>query len=339
MLSGSLDFCTFESFDHQMSTAHALPLPRRRHNLAEPWRRLTDRWRNGGVEEYLLGQSDGMRQLRRLRVHAGFELTEHRIALGNLPEVYRGFSIVHLTDIHHGLYFPADALSAVVELANELEPDLVALTGDFVTASRAYIEPAAEILGGLRATHGVFAVLGNHDFRVGAREIAQALDRNGVEMLRNTHKTLRRRGQNLYLAGIDDFRYRADLPRAMRGIPNGAPTVLLSHNPSIIDMAAEMGINLVLSGHTHGGQVRLPVVGTIYGKSEEKLRFKVGRDSLGPTQIYVSRGIGTVVLPVRYGCPAEIPHFILEPEGKFSAEAARPSAADSRHRARPDARR
>ena len=278
-----------------------------------------------------------MRQLRRLRLRAGIELTEHRMGLENLPEAFRGFRIVHLTDLHHGLYFPADALSAVVELTNELEPDIVAVTGDFVTRSRNYIEPVAEMLSGLRACSGVFAVLGNHDFRVGADAIARALGKNGIEVLRNRHVTLRRKGQKCYLAGVDDLLYRADLSRAMRGIPHGAPTLLLSHNPAIIGEAANMGINLVLSGHTHGGQVKLPLIGCVYGRSEKNMRFKIGRDSLGPTQIYVSRGIGTVVLPVRYGCPSEIPHFVLEPYRERLHESFRSSYAAGWQSAAPDA--
>lgn len=297
-----------------MSLAHALLAHAgRRQNLSEPLHRLRGRWRNGGVEEYSLGLSRGMRQLRHLGLRARIELTEHRMALASLPEAFRGFRIVHLTDIHHGLYFPSEALAAVVEMTNELQPDVVAVTGDFVTRSRNYIEPVAEMLSGLRARSGVFAVLGNHDFRVGAYEIARALDDHGIEVLRNRHVTLRRNGQKLHLAGVDDLLYRADLARAMRGVPLGAPTVLLSHNPAIIDQASRRRIDLVLSGHTHGGQVKLPFIGCVYGRSREKMRFKIGCDSLGSTQIYVSRGIGTVVLPVRYGCPPEIPHFVLEP--------------------------
>lgn len=308
-----------------MSYTYVFPQPKRR-TLAEPWHRLQGRWRNGGVETYSLGQSSGISQLNRLGLQSRIEVTEHRIGLPNLPEPFHGLRVVQLTDIHHGLYFPAAALSLVVELANKLEPDIVALTGDFVTRSRNYIEPAAEMLGALRAREGVFAVLGNHDFRVGADSIAAALDHHGVEVLRNRHVTLRRRGQKFCLAGIDDFLYRADLPRAVRGIPKGTPTLLLSHNPSIIEDAAELGLSLVLSGHTHGGQVRLPFIGCLYGRSDEQMRFKKGRDSLGETQIYVSRGLGTVVLPVRYGCPSEIPHFVLEPSRELSTEARSASA-------------
>jgi predicted MPP superfamily phosphohydrolase len=160
--------------------------------------------------------------------------------------------------------------------------------------------------------HGVFLPGGNHDFRVGADEITESLERAGISVLRNAHTRLRRRGQSLYLAGIDDWNYRPDLPRAIRGIPKNSSTVLLSHNPAIIQAAAQEKIGLVLSGHTHGGQVNLPFLGNIWGRSPEQLQFKVGWGRLGHTQIYVSRGIGTIVLPLRFRCPAEIPQLSLE---------------------------
>lgn len=280
--------------------------------------RILERWQRGGVEHYSLyseprpGRATELR--RRWRADQAIEVSEHRIALAGLPEAFRGLRIVHLTDIHHGLYLPLEAVEHAVAIANRLEPDVVALTGDFVTFSPAYIEPVARVLGGLRARHGAFAVLGNHDFRVSAARIARALAREGVHVLRNQHTVLRRRGAPLYLAGVDDLHYHADLGRALRGIPAGAATVLLSHNPGIIGRAAAAGVGLVLSGHTHGGQVNLPLVGSIYGRSPRRLRFKCGWDRLGGTQIYVSRGIGTVVVPLRYRCPAEIPHLSLAPQ-------------------------
>jgi uncharacterized protein len=284
----------------------------RRPRLAEPLHRLAGRWRNGGVEEYPLGVEEGPRHRRWRGNGLGIEITEHEIGLHLLPHPFRGFRIIQLSDIHHGLYFPAQALADTVEIVNRREPDLIALTGDFVTYSRAYIQSAAEILGNLKAREGVFAVLGNHDFRVGAEEIARALRRSGIEVLRNRHTILRRRGQSFYLAGVDDWNYTADLSRALRGVPHPAPSLLLSHHPAIVDSAARAGVSLVLAGHTHGGQVHLPVVGTIYGRTPEKMRFKVGWARLGPTQIYVTRGIGTIVLPVRYRCSPEIPEFTLE---------------------------
>jgi predicted MPP superfamily phosphohydrolase len=293
------------------------------------------RWNHGGIEHYSLSSAGAAHDVPLAwSLEGGIEVTQQRIWVHRLPEAFRGFRIVQLSDIHHGLFVPLYTVIEAVELANQLEPDLVVLTGDFVTYSRAYVEPTAAMLGHLRARYGVFAVLGNHDFRVGGDQVACALRRERIEVLRNRHTAVRRRGQALYVAGIDDFGYGADLPRALRGIPPGAPIVLLAHNPRIIRPAARNGVSLVLAGHTHGGQVNLPLVGTIYGRSPEGMRFKIGWDRLGPTQIYVSRGIGTVVLPVRVRCPAEIPHFELQPH-----DADRAPNRDERSRTKEDAER
>ncbi len=282
-------------------------------------KRLVHRWQSGGVEDYELravngGHGRGQRLLRVWGVESSIEVSEHRIPLAGLPEVFRGLRVVHLTDIHHGLYLPLQAVMDAVELANRLEPDVVALTGDYITYSRSYIEPVAQVLGLLRARCGVFASLGNHDFRVGADQVTRALRRCGVDVLRNQRAAIRRGHHVLHVAGIEDTGYGADLPRALRGVPVGAPVVLLSHNPGIVRKAARAGVGLILSGHTHGGQFKLPVVGSIYGRPIERTRFKSGLDFYGHTQIYVSRGIGTIVLPVRFRCPAEIPLLRLYPD-------------------------
>ncbi|MBI1750826.1 MAG: metallophosphoesterase [Acidobacteria bacterium] len=294
------------------------------------WDRLVERWsRDFGssfVEDYSFAGAERHRALHR-RVYDGrIEVTEHRIRLHNLPENFRGLRIVQLSDIHHSLFLPFHAVLDAVSLANRLKPDVIALTGDFVTYSRAYIEPVAAILGTLRARHGVFAVLGNHDFRVDAGEVTRALERHAIEVLRNRHTLIRHAGHSLPIAGIDDLGYSADLSRALHGIRPGAPSILLSHNPKIIRRAAHCQVSLVLSGHTHGGQINLPFAGTVFGRSPERMRFKSGWDRLGPTQIYVSRGIGTVVLPLRVRCPAEIPHFHLQPYDSSRAAPHRLSA-------------
>jgi len=253
------------------------------------------------------------------RFRGGLSITAQRIWLSDLSEGFRGFRILQLSDIHHSLFVSLDQVAAVVELSNRLKPDLVALTGDFVSYSRSSIEPVAEILGGLRARGGVVAVLGNHDFRVGADAVERALRRRRIQVLRNRHRLLQRRGATLYLAGVDDYGYGADLGEAMRGIPEDAPTILLAHNPRLVTAAACRGIGLVLSGHTHGGQVNLPLLGTVYGRSPEQMRFKMGWDRLGGTQIYVSRGIGTIVLPLRWRCPAEVPLLELQPHQRHES--------------------
>jgi predicted MPP superfamily phosphohydrolase len=271
--------------------------------------RWIGRWRRGGIEHYSTGAalepSAGWRSGNR------FSVNDERIWLDALPSKFHGLRIVQISDIHHGLFLPQEWLSEAVRQANRLNPDVIALTGDFVTYSRRNIGPAAELLGRLRARYGVYAVLGNHDFRVDADAITSALRRQRIDVLRNRHVTLWFGGESVYLAGVDDYGYGADLRRAMRGVPRDAATVLLAHNPRVIHLASRHNVSLVLSGHTHGGQVNLPLLGTVYGRSPERLRYKIGWDRMGTTQIYVSRGIGTIVLPWRLRCPAEITHLEL----------------------------
>ena len=280
-------------------------------SLGERLTRWMSRWRRGGIEHYTSGETN----LKRARWASGdrFVVNNERIWLDALPEAFSGLRVVQISDIHHGLFLPEPWLAEAVQQTNRLRPDIVVLTGDFVTYSRANIEPAAEILSRLRARYGVLAVLGNHDFRVGADAVTAALRRKHIEVLRNQHNTVQFGGSSLYVAGVDDYGYGADVRRAVRGIPRDAATILLAHNPRIIHLASRHGVSLVLSGHTHGGQVNLPLLGTVYGRSPERLRYKIGWDRLGATQIYVSRGIGTIVLPWRVRCPAEITHLELLP--------------------------
>ncbi len=235
------------------------------------------------------------------------EITETDIHLSRLGKSFEGLRIVHLTDIHHSLYTTVEEVERAVHLANRLRPDLVAMTGDYVTLSPSYIDDVARVLGKLRARLGVFAVLGNHDFQVDPDVITKALESHRIHVLRNRHFALRSGRDRLWLIGVDDMWWAADdLGAAMGRIPAHDPKILLCHNPLGIRMAASHGIDLVLSGHTHGGQVRLPVVRKIFGKSKLGQRFVEGWNRLDGTQIYISRGIGKVLLPVRVGCPPEI---------------------------------
>ena len=271
--------------------------------------RWLGRWRRGGIEHYSSDSAEAAFPI--WRPGQRFSVNEERIWLDALPSAFQGLRVVQISDIHHGLFLPKEWLSEAVRQANRLKPDIIALTGDFVTYSRRNIGPAAELLGRLRARYGVYAVLGNHDFRVDAAAVTEALRRQQIDVLRNRHVVLELAGQSLYLAGVDDYGYGADLRRAMRGVPRDAATVLLAHNPRVIHLASRHNVSLVLSGHTHGGQVNLPLLGTVYGRSPERLRYKIGWDRMGATQIYVSRGIGTIVLPWRLRCPAEITHLEL----------------------------
>lgn len=235
------------------------------------------------------------------------EVSETDIWLRRLPEPFDGLRIVHLTDVHHSLFTPIEDVERAVHLANRLRPDLVALTGDYVTLSRSTIWPVARALGKLRARLGVFAVLGNHDFSTDPDEITRALKSERIRVLRNQHFALRSRRTHLWIVGVDDRWWEADdLPAALRHVPARDAKILLCHNPVGVRQASEHGVDLVLSGHTHGGQVRLPVVGSVYGRSKLGERFVEGWNRLNGTQIYISRGIGKVLLPIRVGCPSEI---------------------------------
>ena len=235
------------------------------------------------------------------------EITEMDIHIRRLSPAYDGLKIVHLTDIHHSLYTPLEDVERAVKMTNHLQPDLICLTGDYVTFSPTYIWPVAQVLGRLRARMGVFAVLGNHDFNVDADEMTRALEAQHIHVLRNSHISLGSGHDHLWLVGVDDLWWSADdLEAGMRHVPARDPKILLCHNPVGIRMAAEHHIDLVLSGHTHGGQVRLPLLGAWYGRSKLGKRFVQGWNRLDGTQIYVSRGIGKVVLTLRAGCPPEI---------------------------------
>lgn len=234
------------------------------------------------------------------------ELTDTTIWLHRLPLAFDGLKIAHLTDIHHSLFTPLEEVERAVQLANGLQPDVVALTGDYVTSSPAYIGPVAQALGKLRARCGVFAVLGNHDFQVDAGEVTRALRSNHIRVLRNSRYPMQAGSRTLWVVGVDDLWWNSDdLPAALESVPTRDPKILLCHNPLGIWQASARGIDLVLSGHTHGGQVRLPGFRSLY-RSKLGERFVEGWNRLDSTQIYVSRGIGKVVVPIRVACPAEI---------------------------------
>jgi uncharacterized protein len=235
------------------------------------------------------------------------EITDTTIWLRRLPAAHDGLKIVQLTDLHHSLFTHLEEIKRAVHLSNRLRPDLVVLTGDYVTLSRDYIWPLARALGKLRARLGVFAVLGNHDFQVDADEVTRALRAERIRVLRNSHYALRAGSAALWMVGVDDLWWQADdLDAALRSVPVRDAKILLCHNPLGIHQASQKGIDLVLSGHTHGGQVLLPVVGSFIGRSKLGERFIAGWNRLNDTQIYISRGIGKVLVPLRVGCPSEI---------------------------------
>jgi predicted MPP superfamily phosphohydrolase len=236
-----------------------------------------------------------------------YELTETVVRVRDLPERFEGFRIVQVSDVHHGRLVPIEEVRRVVELANSARADMVALTGDYTTSLKRYVEPCAEALAGLRAPEGVWAVLGNHDHNTDGPLTRQALRRRGVEVLTNQNTTLRRGADVLQLAGADDWGWgKADFARAVQGLDKSKPTLMLSHEPVALDVPETRGVSLILSGHTHGGQVTLPVVGAPAAYVWKHLKYLRGMYEDEGTQLYVSRGTGMIGVPVRIGARPEV---------------------------------
>jgi predicted MPP superfamily phosphohydrolase len=232
-------------------------------------------------------------------------IERQQIYLRRLPKGLDGLRIVHLSDLHFGPIVNPKHLERAIEAANDLRPDLIALTGDYISHDRSYAAPCAELVGRLRARYGVYAVLGNHDHWTDAALIADLFRAEGITVLLNEGMRLDLNGESFWLSGVNDTMVGLeDLPLALAGSGDNEMKLLLAHNPIILRRAARAGVDLVLSGHTHGGQVTLRPEKNLSGRPRRRLLRGLGRR--GNTQIYVTRGLGTVVLPIRYGCPPEV---------------------------------
>ncbi|MDQ3713056.1 MAG: metallophosphoesterase [Acidobacteriota bacterium] len=226
------------------------------------------------------------------------------ITLKRLPKNLDGFRIVHLSDIHHSPFTSLEHIIRAVEIANQLKPDMFVLTGDFVSHESEYIAPMAKVMGTLKSEFGTFACLGNHDHWTDAELVTNHLRGENITVLINEGFRFVARGASFWLCGVDDYMVgKTDLRSALRGSFPDEIKILLAHNPKILYRAARATVDLMLSGHTHGGQVKI--------RNEEKRilprrKFASGLYRRKDTQVYITRGIGTVVLPVRFGCPPEV---------------------------------
>jgi predicted MPP superfamily phosphohydrolase len=234
-------------------------------------------------------------------------LIAREVSIAGLPQPLDGYRIAQLSDVHCGSYTPARRVAAWVARINALDVDLVAVTGDLITTGSAHVAGVARALGGLRGKDGVFACMGNHDYFTDGEELVAALESSGLCVLRNDGRVVERDGARLYVAGVDDtWTGRADLERALAERPDGAPTLLLAHDPNLFPAAVERGVTLTLSGHTHGGQIAVPGMARRYNLARLITRFTAGLYRIGASTLYVSRGAGTTGPPIRLGVPAEI---------------------------------
>jgi uncharacterized protein len=249
-----------------------------------------------------------------------------RFRLRGLSRELAGLRVVHLTDLHLGWFTSAAYLEGIVEQSNALRPDLVLLTGDYVHGSSRFIEPAAKIIGGLRSRLGSVGVLGNHDHWEGAAPSRRALSGPGRVLLVDhgrvfvTPRALSPRpdGAGLCVGGVGDlWEDKTDLEAALGGVSPSLPRILLSHNPDYAETAMALErkhrVDLMLAGHTHGGQVRLPIAGALITPSRYGAKYAAGLVEGPAFPVFVSTGLGVTILPVRFRVRPEIVLFELVP--------------------------
>lgn len=236
-----------------------------------------------------------------------YEITTIDVSIKDLAERFENFRITLLSDIHHSSLVSLDQVHRVMALAQGTKPDMFALAGDYTTARRRYIEPCAEALGSLRAPEGAWAVLGNHDHSNDPELTRAALRRRGISVLGNANTTLRRGPDSLQLAGIDDWSWAgSDWERAFHGVDLHQPAIMLSHQPRVWDLPETAGVSLILSGHTHGGQINLPLLGVPAMFFVNDIKYLSGLYEREDRRLYVTRGTGVIGLPVRIGARPEI---------------------------------
>lgn len=237
------------------------------------------------------------------------------LTLPRLPEAFQGLRIVQLSDLHYGPFTGDREIRKAVVQANALHPDIAVLTGDFVTVpilGRDYRPKLAEadacgrILSELRAPLGTFACLGNHDIFVDANRLSEILSSHGIHVIRNGAQALEREGARVWMAGVDDvLAAHADLDRTLANTPRDEFSILLAHEPDFADAAAAYPIDLQLSGHSHGGQIRVPLAGALYYPPLAR-KYPRGHYRVGNLHLYTNRGIGTIGLPIRLNAPPEV---------------------------------
>jgi uncharacterized protein len=247
------------------------------------------------------------------------QIVRKEFNLARWPRRMEGFTVAMLSDFHYDPYFSVHPLHAAIPMVNELRPDMIVLTGDFVTKptfgsdEKAAFEadPCARVLRQLSAPYGLWAVLGNHDAGTDYRHVTEALQSQGIRVLANQSAPIERDGGRFWLAGVTDvLSHSADLPKTLHNVPSTEAAILLAHEPDFADRASKYPIDLQLSGHTHGGQIRLPWLPPLYLPKMGK-KYVWGTYQVGPLTLYTNAGLGTIVLPMRLNCPPEITMITL----------------------------
>src|SRR5215213_8651002 len=234
------------------------------------------------------------------------------IQIESWPQELNGLRIAVIADIHAGAPFIDEKkLRLIVQRTNELQPELIVIIGDYMTGNgwvRRTMEPEvfAAMLKDLRAPLGVYSVLGNHDWWYGGRKVRAGLEKNGIRVLEDEVVQVNTRNTSLWLAGLADLWTRPqNIEETINKIPAGAAVIALTHNPDIFPRVPQR-VTLLLAGHTHGGQVRLPLIGSMVHSSKLGERYQLGHVFENNHHLFVTTGIGTSILPMRFGVPPEI---------------------------------
>jgi hypothetical protein len=252
-----------------------------------------------------------------LRSRRGYVVEEVDIRIPSLPAGLEGLRLVQLSDVHAGAFMPVEEIRRIVERARELQPDLVFLTGDFITSRGDPLEGAVAELAHLEGRYGSFGCLGNHEIYAGTTDTTAALfGARGVRILRGENAELELNGARLNLIGVDYQRQPRSMepeqwaPHFLRGAESlvrpGGVNILLTHNPNPFLRAAELGVQLTLAGHTHGGQVQVEILDSRWSPARFITPFISGLYERRGAQLYVTRGLGTIATPVRLNAPPEI---------------------------------
>lgn len=242
------------------------------------------------------------------------------ITVARLPEEFQGFRIAQISDIHFGPYMGKAGVERAIRLTQSFNPDLLILTGDFTShpfgkpngvEGARFAEPCADALVTMRNVPQI-AILGNHDHWNNANIVEAALRERGIEVLRNRSIPLERGKSRVWISGIDDAIARVtDLPQTLKSVPSTETTILLAHEPDFADHAAHFPIDVQFSGHSHGGQVRLPGIGALVLPAMAH-KYPVGLNRVGRLQVYTNRGLGVINPPIRFHCPPEVTFVTLK---------------------------
>jgi uncharacterized protein len=248
------------------------------------------------------------------------EIVRQDISLRRWPVQLEGLTIALLSDIHYDPYFSSHPLHAAIDMVNDLHPDLIALTGDFATQpligdddekAASVAAPCAQLLRRLHAPLGLWAVLGNHDWFTDPAFVIDSLRAVGIPVLGNRSAAIDHKGARFWLSGVNDVMSQtSDLKTTLADVPRDEATILLAHEPDYADFVSRHPVDLQLSGHSHGGQVRFPFLPPLYLPALAR-KYYGGLYKIGDLILYTNRGLGTIVLPIRLNCPPEITFLTL----------------------------